>query len=76
MKIRVDGADIPLRSKDVEIAQQVVQRFLNTVKEGAAGNNMPTLYITVLAVMEIKARELLSSIDQKQLTEVVKLLSR
>ena len=75
MKIVVAGKEIRLREKDVAIAQKVIMPFLNTVKAGASENNMPTLYITVLAILHAKTGELLASVNEQDLKKVMELLS-
>lgn len=74
MKIVISGNEVTLRDSEVKIAKETVERFLNTVKGGAIENNMPTLYITILAVMNIKSTELLRAIDGQKLNEIICLL--
>lgn len=74
MKIVVDGKVFTLRETDVQIAKQALNRFMKVIKEGAAENNMPLLYIAFLAVMKVKATDMLNNLDPEQLAEVVRLL--
>ena len=74
MKIVVSGKEIALREKDVKVAKKVVRRFLQTVKHGTIENNMPTLYVTVLAVMKAKTNEMLMNLDANTLQKILELL--
>lgn len=74
MKIVINGKEVALREKEVRIAKKAINRLLQTMKEGAVENNIPTLYVAVLAVMKVKATELLNSLDPVQLEEVMQLL--
>lgn len=47
---------------------------MSKLKEGAIENNMPTLYITILAVMNVKSSELLKTIEPQKLEEIMQLL--
>ena len=64
MKLIISGKEVQVRDTDYEIARQVVDRFLETVKRGAADNNMPTLYLTVIAVLYTKSERLLEHSSQ------------
>ncbi len=74
MKIVIDGEELVLRKEEVEIAKQAVNRFIRVVKEGGVENNMPTLYITLLAVMHAKATDLLNTLNGEQIAKVLNLL--
>lgn len=74
MKIVINGEELSLKEKEVEIAKQSINRFLGVIKEGSIENNMPTLYITLLAVMKTKATDLLNGLDLQQLRDTVELL--
>ena len=74
MKIVIDGEELVLRQEEVEIAKQAVNRFMRVVKEGGIETNMPTLYITLLAVMQAKATDLLNTLNGKQIAKVLDLL--
>ena len=76
MQLIVDGKTILLRDKEVQIAGEALRRFLAKMKEGATENNMPTLYIAVLAVMQVKATNLLNSLDAEQFNLIVSLLEK
>ena len=42
MKIVINGKEVALREKEVRIAKKAINRLLQTMKEGAVENNMPT----------------------------------
>lgn len=74
MKIMINGKEVTLREKEVRVAKKAIDRLLKKMKEGAVENNVPTLYVAVLAVMKVKATELLNSLDPVQWEKVVQLL--
>ena len=74
MKIVISGNEVTLRESDVKIAKETINRFMSKLKEGAIENNMPTLYITILAVMNVKSSELLKTIEPQKLEEIMQLL--
>ena len=74
MKIVISGNEVTLRESDVKIAKDTINRFMSKLKEGAIENNMPTLYITILAVMNVKSSELLKTIEPQKLEEIMQLL--
>lgn len=74
MKLIISGKEIQVRDTDYEIARQAVDRFLDTIKKGAADNNMPTLYLTVIAVLYTKSERLLKHSSQA-LQEILELVS-
>lgn len=74
MKIMINGKEVTLREKEVRVAKKAIDRLLQKMKEGAVENNVPTLYVAVLAVMKVKATELLNSLDPVQWEKVVQLL--
>lgn len=76
MKIVINGKEIALREKDILIAKKALDRFVKTIKDGAVENNLPTLYIALLAVMKVKATDLLNSLNSEQVEEIVRLLDR
>lgn len=74
MKIVINGKEVTLREKEVQVAKKAINRLLQKMKEGAVENNMPTLYVAILAVMKVKATELLNRLDPVQWEEIVQLL--
>ena len=74
MKIVISGNEVTLRESDVKIAKETINRFMSNLKEGAIENNMPTLYITILAVMNVKSSALLKTIEPQKLEEIMQLL--
>lgn len=76
MKVKIHGKEIALRDEDVDIAKKVLNRFVGVVKNGAIDNNMPTLYLTVIAVMRVKSEEMLNSIDPSMMHEIISILNK
>lgn len=74
MKIMINGKEVTLREKEVRVAKKAIDRLLQKMKEPPVENNVPTLYVAVLAVMKVKATELLNSLDPVQWEKVVQLL--
>lgn len=76
MKIVIHGEEFILREKEVEIAKQAVNRFIKVIKEGSIENNMPTLYLALLAVMKAKSTDLLESLNHEQIAVIMRLLQK
>ena len=75
MKIVILGNEVTLRQQDVAIAKKVLDRFMNVMKNGSIDNNMPTLYLTVLAVMKVRSEEMLNSLDLSEINKIISLLN-
>lgn len=75
MKIVILGNEVTLRQQDVAIAKKVLDRFMNVIKNGSIDNNMPTLYLTVLAVMKVRSEEMLNSLDLSEINKIISLLN-
>lgn len=76
MKVKISGKEIALRDRDVEIAKKVLNRFMRVVENSAIDNNMPTLYLAVIAVMRVKSEEILNSIEPSKIREIISILSQ
>jgi len=57
MKIIIDGKEINLVDRDVQLAKKLIKKFLGTAKEKAEGNGAPTFYFTLLTVMYLMAHD-------------------
>lgn len=75
MKIVILGNEVTLRQQDVAIAKKVLDRFMSVIKNGSIDNNMPTLYLTVLAVMKVRSEEMLNSLDLSEINKIISLLN-
>lgn len=76
MKVKISGKEIALRDRDVDIAKKVFNRFMRVVENSALDNNMPTLYLAVIAVMRVKSEEILNSIEPSMIREIISILSQ
>lgn len=76
MKVKISGKEIVLRERDVDIAKKALNRFMSVVKNGAIDNNMPTLYLAVLAVMRVTSEEMLNSIDTAMIHHIITILEQ
>lgn len=76
MKVKISGKEIALRDRDVDIAKKVFNRFMRVVENSAIDNNMPTLYLAVIAVMRVKSEEILNSIEPSMIREIISILSQ
>ena len=48
---------------------------MSVIKNGSIDNNMPTLYLTVLAVMKVRSEEMLNSLDLSEINKIISLLN-
>lgn len=76
MKVKINGKEIALRDRDVDIAKKVFNRFMRVIENSAIDNNMPTLYLAVIAVMRVKSEEILNSIEPSMIREIISILSQ
>lgn len=75
MKLFLDDREIPIRQRDVVIARNAVNVFLETTKAGAQKAHSSSLYFTTLLMMYKKSTELLYELGVDNLGVVMKLLN-
>lgn len=69
------GKQIRLNDKEVAASKKMVNKFIESVKKSSAANERPSLYLTLLIVMESQAGALLSAIEQDKLKNMIEAFS-
>lgn len=69
------GKQIKLNDKEVAASKKMINKFIESVKASSAANERPSLYLTLLIVMETQAGTLLSTIEEDKLKNMIEAFS-
>lgn len=71
MRIEIKGRQIQLNPTTVKLAKELIGNMIVDVNDLALRCNMPDLYITVLAVMNLMSQSSLEVMDEEKLEIVM-----
>ncbi len=71
MKIIIGGEEVTLIPRDVKIARELVNDFMNSVEKHANDKKAPALFFTTLILMHLKSQDAIKAITPETMQVVL-----